>query len=731
MRRKIKFFSAIMALIVSGTFLLLGVFAINKREVGLSGAVSLVATGVSADVLIRHSRNKKTSLPYSSSMDRAVAATYSQTNDAEFRAVNSNSQEMKNLEINFPNDSNKRLEITDSYANYTYYVVITSAFPSNSESAILLDLKEGFDGFDGGFYTREIKKQYLFDSSLQDIEEENLVSYNGKNLIYIGSGQTVVISVSFTVDMAKTKARETIEFGSNFELIRYSGPAPEIYEVEKQTFISVPFTAPAGELTYDSLKTITGLANAMNSPETPALFGVYFDEAFNNEVKLPNSTIPQGTILYAKMGAEEKLVFTPINDGSEYSVGGKTVPIPNFGNISIMSGKVYLPVLYQGKFVTEVSEGSFVGNGNAALVAFLVYEALIEEKEVNLNDYAALTTEEILSLKPQVKFVYDTLVNSNWPTLKAYVESIIGASLTDEQAFEVMEGAINNGTITDMEHIIVYSLKRLEKYLFKTMMTDLILSETITNLGSLFLAYSRINHLYLPASVSDVEYSLMGSSLSSITVDEDNPYLYVNDGGLYHRSYTGVGISNKNTLMYFFSKQTGSYTMPEGAVGIAGFAFIGAQITHLELASVMDFAPETLGDNTAIKHLTFAQGTQLTTIPNWAFAFSNLESVILPNSLQEIAYYAFGQNKLKEIVITENIHTIGNDAFDANLDLKTVYIHSENSDIRTYASEASNGYLIAYADTVYSIQELTGAYIANFTRSANKNGEGYWVYTRD
>lgn len=232
----------------------------------------------------------------------------------------------------------------------------------------------------------------------------------------------------------------------------------------------------------------------------------------------------------------------------------------------------------------------------------------------------------------------------------------------------------------------------------------------------------------------------MLSSLSSITVDEDNPYLYVNDGGLYHRSYTGVGISNKNTLMYFFSKQTGSYTMPEGAVGIAGFAFIGAQITHLELAaSVMDFASETLGDNTAIKHLTFAQGTQLTTIPNWAFAFSNLESVILPNGLQKISDFAFAWNKLKEIVITENIHTIYTDdnypddggAFASNFDLKTVYIDSLYPSVLTYSTWYSNGCLIAYADTVYSQGELTGAYIANFTRSANKNGEGYWVYTRN
>lgn len=501
MRRKIKFLSAIMALIVSGTFLLLGVFAINKREVGLSGAVSLVATGVSADVLIRHSRNETTSLPYSNSMARAVAATYSQTNDAEFRAVNSNSQEMKNLEINFPNDSNKRLEITDSYANYTYYVVITSAFPSNSESAILLDLKEGFDGFDGGFYAREIKKQYLFDSSLQDIEEENLVSYNGKNLIYIGSGQTVVISVSFTVDMAKTKARETIEFGSNFELIRYSGPAPEIYELEKQTFISVPFTAPAAELTYDSLKTITGLANAMDNPETPALFGVYFDEVFNNEVKLPNSTIPQGTILYAKMGAEEKLVFTPINDGSEYSVGGKTVPIPGFGEISIMSGKVYLPALYKGKLVTKLSEYAFQANGQAALVPILVDLRSNDVDDIDLRYYAALTTEEILSYKPQVEIVYNTLVNPYWPALKEGVELMVGGPLTDEEAFEVIDGLIRGGTISDVasalsvdvdQIIIIYSLKRLEKYLFKTMMTELILPDTITTLGTGPFIYSKL-----------------------------------------------------------------------------------------------------------------------------------------------------------------------------------------------------------------------------------------------
>jgi hypothetical protein len=221
MKRKFKFITTAITLMMSIAFLAMGVFSLEQRQVSINGTITFTSESVSADVIIRHSRNSNSSLNYTSSMARAVAETLNETNDIEFRMGNSASQEAKDVVINFPNDASKRLEIDDNNANYTYYVVIKNIFPENSQSAILVDLKEGFEGFDGGFYTKEIRKDYLSGSILQPVLNNDLVTHQGKQMIYLAAGQTVVLSISFTANLEISKTNDVIPFNSNFELIKY------------------------------------------------------------------------------------------------------------------------------------------------------------------------------------------------------------------------------------------------------------------------------------------------------------------------------------------------------------------------------------------------------------------------------------------------------------------------------------------------------------------------------
>ena len=66
-------------------------------------------------------------------------------------------------------------------------------------------------------------------------------------------------------------------------------------------------------------------------------------------------------------------------------------------------------------------------------------------------------------------------------------------------------------------------------------------------------------------------------------------------------------------------------------------------------------------------------GNTVTKIQPYAFTGTNIESIVIPDSVTEIGYRAFSDNNqnpvaLKEIVISDSVNAVGNSAFGANVE---------------------------------------------------------------
>ena len=138
-----------------------------------------------------------------------------------------------------------------------------------------------------------------------------------------------------------------------------------------------------------------------------------------------------------------------------------------------------------------------------------------------------------------------------------------------------------------------------------------------------FLSCKSLASLHLPAKVKDIGLNALSgcTAMTSITVDEDNQYFCDIDGVLFTK--------DGKTLVQFPAAKSTSYTLPDGTTSIARDAFY----------------------------------------------MSNLESVELPSSLNEVGYDAFGWcRQLTKLVIPEGVTVIGDYILDGCSSLTSLHI---------------------------------------------------------
>ncbi len=136
-----------------------------------------------------------------------------------------------------------------------------------------------------------------------------------------------------------------------------------------------------------------------------------------------------------------------------------------------------------------------------------------------------------------------------------------------------------------------------------------------------------ITRVFIPTSVTSIgPYAFTNcSNLLSINVSDFNPNYYSSFGVLYNKSQTTL-LSNPTGL-------TGSFTIP----------------------------------------------STVTNISDWAFAYSHLTNIIIPDSVVSIGIYSFGDcNNLIEIVIPNNLTNIGGGAFRHCTSLTSINVEPGN-----------------------------------------------------
>lgn len=266
-----------------------------------------------------------------------------------------------------------------------------------------------------------------------------------------------------------------------------------------------------------------------------------------------------------------------------------------------------------------------------------------------------------------------------------------------------------------------------------------------------FLGCSNIKSIRLPDKLHKLGFGSFKhcTSLTSITVDENNNWLKSIDGNLYN-------IHGTDLILYATGKKDTSFVIPDSVIGIVPFAFDSCyNLTYVEIpdsviyvdmyafAECKNLSTVKMGSNVSIigegaflgckslKNITIPDS--VTDIGNGAFescqnltninipnkvssiggnVFRNcisLMSISMPNSIKTIGDYAFyGCNSLKSIIIPDGVTSIGIYAFYNCKNLESIIIPDSVMSIGSYAfyycSSLSNVY---YTGTEEKWKEIT------------------------
>lgn len=138
---------------------------------------------------------------------------------------------------------------------------------------------------------------------------------------------------------------------------------------------------------------------------------------------------------------------------------------------------------------------------------------------------------------------------------------------------------------------------------------------------------------------------------------------------------------------------------------------------------------------TALRTVNFEEGSKLTTIGNYAFAGSGLESIIIPNSVTTIGEYAFAYSDpygtgtmLTTITIPRTVTSIGTQAFTRCENLESVYIDANITELPGYVFQSCvNLRLISLPASLETISSTAFVNCNNITQFIVADGNEYYA----
>lgn len=168
-------------------------------------------------------------------------------------------------------------------------------------------------------------------------------------------------------------------------------------------------------------------------------------------------------------------------------------------------------------------------------------------------------------------------------------------------------------------------------------LTSVTIGSSVTSIGDLtFSRCSNLKSLTIPNSVTSIGVDVFDncSSLTTINVDAGNPNYSSDNGVLFDK--------NKTTLICYPAGKNGAYVIPSSVSSIADYAFRFSGLTSLTIPN------------------------SVISIGDWSFgACTGLTSVTIPNSVTQIGAEAFDYcSGLTSLSISASVSSIGDYAFD-------------------------------------------------------------------
>lgn len=204
-------------------------------------------------------------------------------------------------------------------------------------------------------------------------------------------------------------------------------------------------------------------------------------------------------------------------------------------------------------------------------------------------------------------------------------------------------------------------------------LTEIEIPSTVTTIGGFaFEKTYKLESINIPASVTSIAGSAFAdaTSLTRITVDEDNDYFVAIEGVIYTK--------NMKTVVCRAAGLTNEFVIPESVETISDWAFHGSQSTSITIPATVKTIGQGLFRGSKMETVSIL--APITSIPTQLFiSCSSLTSFKIPDTVTSIYNYAFsGCTSLKSIELPASVRSISNYVFSSGLK-SIVFNHSDSA----------------------------------------------------
>ncbi len=226
-----------------------------------------------------------------------------------------------------------------------------------------------------------------------------------------------------------------------------------------------------------------------------------------------------------------------------------------------------------------------------------------------------------------------------------------------------------------------------------TMLKGMALPSTLTHIGTeCFLGNTQMESISIGAGVEELGESFMAkTAITTINLDEANPYYKLVDGVLYDKD---------GTIVYAVPmKGLTEYAIPEGTMGIYGGAFWGSEVATVTLPESMRAVGDYAFCQSALANINLPN--EIVYFGEQAFAATQLTEVVLPENAPYIQDGQFaGCTQLTKVVLPSSILQIYNHAFMNCSNVKFYALGSRAPEIMDYYEDYDNPFYNAETTVV-------------------------------